>query len=85
MGPEAAYPTALLIGYLLGSIPFGLVLTRLAGTAAFIAQLHADGTVLTYDPDDRTLRADALDAPPVIIGTDPVGTHARRNRERRTA
>ncbi len=32
MGPEASYPAALLIGYLLGSIPFGLVLTRLAGT-----------------------------------------------------
>jgi glycerol-3-phosphate acyltransferase PlsY len=32
MGPEAAYPAALLIGYLLGSIPFGLVLTKLAGT-----------------------------------------------------
>ncbi len=32
MGPEAAYPVALLIGYLLGSIPFGLLLTRLAGT-----------------------------------------------------
>jgi len=60
-------------------------LTRAADTAALIAQLHADGTVLTYDPDDRTLRADALDAPPVIIGTDPVGTRARRNRERRTA
>ena len=60
-------------------------LTRPADTAALIAQLHADGTVLTYDPDDRTLRADALDAPPVIIGADPVGTHARRDRERRTA
>jgi glycerol-3-phosphate acyltransferase PlsY len=33
MATEAAYPLALLIGYLLGSIPFGLVLTRLAGTA----------------------------------------------------
>ena len=33
MGPEAFYPVAFLIGYLLGSIPFGLVLTRLAGTA----------------------------------------------------
>src|SRR5215468_6400654 len=33
MGPEAFYPVALLIGYLLGSIPFGLILTRLAGTA----------------------------------------------------
>jgi acyl phosphate:glycerol-3-phosphate acyltransferase len=32
MGPEASYPLALLIGYLFGSIPFGLVLTRLAGT-----------------------------------------------------
>ncbi len=60
-------------------------LTRPADTAALIAQLHADGTVLTYDPDDRTLRADGLDAPPVIIGTDPAGTHARRNGERRTA
>src|ERR1700753_1063332 len=32
MAPEVAYPVALLIGYLLGSIPFGLVLTKLAGT-----------------------------------------------------
>jgi acyl phosphate:glycerol-3-phosphate acyltransferase len=32
MGPEGFYPVALLIGYLLGSIPFGLVLTKLAGT-----------------------------------------------------
>src|SRR5215813_10038104 len=32
MGPEASYPLALIIGYLLGSIPFGLVLTKLAGT-----------------------------------------------------
>jgi glycerol-3-phosphate acyltransferase PlsY len=32
MGPEAFYPIALLIGYLLGSIPFGLILTKLAGT-----------------------------------------------------
>jgi acyl phosphate:glycerol-3-phosphate acyltransferase len=32
MAPELAYPLALVIGYLLGSIPFGLVLTRLAGT-----------------------------------------------------
>ena len=33
MGPEAFLPVAFVIGYLLGSIPFGLVLTRLAGTA----------------------------------------------------
>src|SRR5215475_6975073 len=32
MAPEVALPIALVIGYLLGSIPFGLVLTRLAGT-----------------------------------------------------
>jgi acyl phosphate:glycerol-3-phosphate acyltransferase len=32
MAPEISYPLALVMGYLLGSIPFGLVLTRLAGT-----------------------------------------------------
>src|SRR6185369_14493673 len=32
MGSEAFLPVALIIGYLLGSIPFGLILTRLAGT-----------------------------------------------------
>ncbi|CCE02360.1 glycerol-3-phosphate 1-O-acyltransferase PlsY [Bradyrhizobium sp. STM 3809] len=32
MGSETMLPVALLIGYLLGSIPFGLILTRLAGT-----------------------------------------------------
>ena len=32
MGPEAFLPLAVIIGYLLGSIPFGLILTRLAGT-----------------------------------------------------
>src|SRR5215468_8763889 len=32
MGPDAFLPVALVIGYLLGSIPFGLLLTRLAGT-----------------------------------------------------
>jgi acyl phosphate:glycerol-3-phosphate acyltransferase len=33
MGPEAFLPVAFILGYLLGSIPFGLLLTRLAGTA----------------------------------------------------
>src|SRR5476651_2450074 len=33
MSPEAFLPVALVLGYLFGSIPFGLVLTRLAGTA----------------------------------------------------
>jgi glycerol-3-phosphate acyltransferase PlsY len=32
MGPEAFLPVAFIVGYLLGSIPFGLILTRLAGT-----------------------------------------------------
>ena len=32
MGPEVFLPIALVIGYLLGSIPFGLILTKLAGT-----------------------------------------------------
>ncbi len=32
MGPEAFLPIALVIGYLFGSIPFGLILTKLAGT-----------------------------------------------------
>ena len=32
MGPETFLPIAFVIGYLLGSIPFGLILTRLAGT-----------------------------------------------------
>jgi glycerol-3-phosphate acyltransferase PlsY len=33
MSPYAVVAIALLIGYLLGSIPFGLILTRLGGTA----------------------------------------------------
>src|SRR5579862_9762758 len=32
MGPEVALPLGLVIGYLLGSIPWGIILTRLAGT-----------------------------------------------------
>ena len=32
MSPEAWLPLAFILGYLLGSIPFGLILTRLAGT-----------------------------------------------------
>src|SRR6266581_5291933 len=32
MSPEAWLPLAFILGYLLGSIPFGLLLTRLAGT-----------------------------------------------------
>ena len=32
MSPEVSLPLAFVLGYLLGSIPFGLILTRLAGT-----------------------------------------------------
>src|SRR5882757_3309419 len=32
MSPEAWLPVAFVLGYLLGSIPFGLILTKLAGT-----------------------------------------------------
>ena len=32
MSPSASLPVAFILGYLLGSIPFGLILTRLAGT-----------------------------------------------------
>src|SRR5215468_4194291 len=32
MGPEAFLPVAFIIGYLFGSIPFGLILTKFAGT-----------------------------------------------------
>src|SRR2546422_11261432 len=31
MSPEAWLPVAFVLGYLLGSIPFGVILTRLAG------------------------------------------------------
>src|ERR1700730_9693320 len=44
-------------------------LTGPASAAALIAQLRADGVVLTYHPDDRTLRAGDHDLP-VTIGRD---------------
>ena len=53
--------------------------------AALIDQLRADGIVLTYHPDKRTLRAGDRDAPSVTIGTDTTGTRSRRNKERRSA
>jgi len=60
-------------------------LTGPADTAALIDQLRADGTVLTYDPDGRTLRAGGHGAPSVTIGMHAAGTHSRQDRERRTA
>jgi hypothetical protein len=60
-------------------------LTGPADTAALIDQLRADGTVLTYDPDGRTLCAGGHGAPSVIIGMHAAGTHSRQDREIRTA
>jgi hypothetical protein len=60
-------------------------LTSSAGAAALIDQLRADGTVLTYDPASRTLRAGGDDAPPVTIGTAAAEAYSRQHRERRTA
>jgi hypothetical protein len=42
--------------------------TAPACTAAVIDQLRAEGVVLTYDPDERTLRADSHDRLFVTIG-----------------
>jgi hypothetical protein len=41
-----------------------------ADTAALIDQLRAGGIVLTYHPDDKTLRAADHDAPGVTLGND---------------
>ena len=41
-----------------------------ADTAGLIDQLRAYGLVLTYDPEDQTLRAGRQDAPPVTIGNN---------------
>jgi hypothetical protein len=41
-----------------------------ARIAALIDQLRADGVVLTYDPQDRILRAGGHDALSVTIGKD---------------
>ena len=46
-------------------------MTGPASTAALIDQLRTDGTVLTYDPVGRALRADGYDAPSVTIGRNP--------------
>ena len=45
-------------------------LTGPADTAGLIGQLRAGVVVLTYDQDDRTLRASGQDAPAVTIGKD---------------
>jgi len=61
---------------------------QLAGpdsTAVLIDRLRAEGTVLTFDPDSRMLRAGGRDAPAVILGTGTAVTRSRQARERRTA
>ena len=48
-------------------------LTQVTGPvspAVLIDQMRADGVVLIYDPDSRTLRAGGHDAPSVTIGKD---------------
>jgi hypothetical protein len=45
-------------------------LTGPASTAALIDQQRAHGVVLTYDPQDRTLRGGARDALSITIGKD---------------
>ena len=50
--------------------PRSTAVTGPADTAALIEQLHANGVVLTYDPDDRTLRAGGHDPLSVAIGQD---------------
>jgi DNA invertase Pin-like site-specific DNA recombinase len=59
--------------------------TAPADVPGLIDQLRADGVVLTYDPDDRTLRASDRDALSVTIGKETTGTYSRQNKERRTA
>jgi hypothetical protein len=56
-------------------------LTGPACTAAMIDRLRAAGTVLTYDPDEKTVRAGDRDAPAVLIA----GGGQHRAGERRTA
>ena len=58
-------------------------LTGPDGTAALIDQLRAGGVLLTYDPDDRTLRTGDHDMLSVTTGKD-IDTHTR-TRERRSA
>jgi site-specific DNA recombinase len=60
-------------------------LTGPDSTALLIDHLRAGGTVLTYDPDQRMLRAGGRDAPAVTLGTETTGTRSRQARERRTA
>jgi hypothetical protein len=71
--PHLAAIAILLVGAAAetGCVSRGLAqLTGPDGTATLSNQLRADGTVLTYDPVRRTLRADDRDALSVTIGKD---------------
>ena len=61
------------------------LVTGSADTAALVDQLRADCVVLTYYPDERTLRAGDNDASSVTIGKETTGTHSRQDQRRRTA
>jgi hypothetical protein len=54
-------------------------------TATLVDQLRADCVVLTYDPEERTLRAGDNDASSVTIGKETTRTHSRQDQRRRTA
>ena len=56
-----------------GQGPGNRALAQLTGpayTAAMIDRLRAAGTVLTYDPDQKTVRAGDRDAPAILIAED---------------
>ena len=53
--------------------------TGRADTATLIDQLRADCVVVTYYPDETTLRAGDNDAPSVTIGKETTGTHLCQN------
>ncbi len=54
-----------------GQVRGGTVqVTAAAQTAGLIDRLRASGTVLTYDPDTRTIRADGNDPVAVTEGRD---------------
>ena len=55
--------------------------TSPADVADLIDQLRAAGTILTYDPDNKTVRAGDRDTPSVVIAQD----RQQRAIERRTA
>jgi hypothetical protein len=65
--PHLAAISILLAGY--AGTPGGgpVKITSPADAAGLIDELRADSVILTYDPDDRTLRAGSTDMPSVVI------------------